>query len=286
MKANKAAQKALINFLNRVYREIREVEAEWGIRVEESDYRPRIEYFHDAVRAFSAAGGKGSEGRDRLSVEMLAYDIGMLRYIQAEPIPTARNKVGKLSPFKDVATGDLPRVNGDLAGLKPDASVKFRLADMYKSYAVLFSALLADAAEHNYLSRIGDSNAEVEDLAEFMQSVKEQGANPQINLDDMAERLVRTPDLMNKIIAAFHSGKLKKRTDAKDAYKKLKDIGQAVDKENKAIEQAHMAYATGQLAIYENSRDVIKKMAIKGFNIVGDFVEDAIAAARRDERGR
>ena len=52
---------------------------------------------------------------------------------------------------------------------------------------------------------------------------------------------------------------------------------------------AHMTYATGQLAIYENSRDTIKKMAVKGFNIVGDFVADAgeeEVGTRHDGRGR
>jgi len=284
MKANKSEQKAMIGLLNRIYREIREVELEWGIRADDFDFRPRIEYFHDAVRAYTSSGGKGSEGRDRLSVEMLAYDISMLRYIQNVPIPTKdKNKI--LSAFTDVAEDSLPRVKNDKTGIRPDASVKNRLADQYKSYSVIFSALLSEAADRNYTSRINDSNAEMEDMAAFLQSIKAQVAGSEIDLETLAHNLVKTPELMNRLIAAFHSGKLRKRSESREALKKLKEIALAIDKENKSIELSHMTFATSQLAIYESSRDVIKKMAIKGFNIVGDFVESAIRDARRTGRG-
>jgi hypothetical protein len=286
MKANKATQRALINMLGRVYREILAVEEEWDIRGDDGDFRARIEYFHDAVRAFSAGGGVGTEGKGRLSVEMLAYDIGMLRYIQASPIPKPKGKNRKLSPMTDVAENTLPRVAGDKAGVKPDAEVRNRLADLYKSYGVLFAALLSEAAERNYKSRIEESNAEVEDMAAFMRGVAAKAKQDlQFDLEGFATGQVTTPDLMNKLLAAFHSGKLKKRMAAAEAHRKLKDIAQGIDKEHKNIEQAHMNYALGQLAVYEGARDVLKKMAFKGFNIVGDFVENAVSEARRGGRG-
>jgi hypothetical protein len=57
------------------------------------------------------------------------------------------------------------------------------------------------------------------------------------------------------------------------------------DKQIKTIEQAHFSFATGQLAIYENAREVVKKMAVSGMNIVGNFVESAVQAARSGGRG-
>jgi hypothetical protein len=281
MKANKAQQRALITLLNRIYREIRSVEEEWDIRVDDSDYRPRIEYFHDAVRALTANGGEGEDGKGRLSVEFLAYDIGMLRYIQTDPLTKPKNRT--LSAYTNVVER-LPREQGDKSGLKPDASVRYRLIDSYKSYAVLFSALLSDAAERNYMSRISDMNAEVEDMAIFMQHVAAKG-DAQIDVEALADAKINTGDLLNKIIAALKSGKLARYMRAKDARRVLKETAQAIDKEHKAIEQAHFTYATGQLAIYEGARDVIKKMAIKGLNIVGDFVETAVQDAKRGDRG-
>jgi hypothetical protein len=283
MKANKSEQKALITLLNRLYREIRDIEEDWDIRIDETEFRPRIEYFHDAVRALTSSGGRGSDIKDRLSVEMLAYDISMLRYIQAEPLPKSP-KNRRLSAMTEIVESSLPRVSGDKAGLKPDASVKYKLADLYKSYGVFFSALLSDAADRNYATRIEDINAEVEDAAAFLHSIQDKG-DAQIDLEAMAEAQVQSGDLMNKIIVAFKSGKLKKRMQAMEAHRKLKEIATAIDKENKTVEMAHMTYATTQLAIYEGARDVIKKMAFKGFNIIGDFVESAITEAQRGGRG-
>jgi len=287
MKANKTEQRALVNLLNRIYREIREIELEWDIRADESDYRPRIEYFHDAVRALTASGGKGSDLKGRLSVEMLAYDIDMLRYIQADPIPKARPH--KLSALTDVAENALPRVRNDKTGIKPDAGVKYRLTDQYKNYSVIFAALLSEPAERNYMSRINECNAELDDLAAFIKSVvatAEGRHTADIDIEALADARIQTADAMNKIVAALHGGKLKKRMNAAEAERRLKEMLQIAGKEAKTIEKAHFTYATGQLAIYESARDVIKKMALKGFNIVGDFVQNAVRDALRGDRGR
>lgn len=283
MKASKTQQTALIGLLNRTYQEIAEVEGQWGIHAADNDYRPRIEYFHDAVRSYSEREGHGIEGHGRLSIEMLAYDIGMLRFIQAEPIPRG-HKPGKLSAETGVAHSTLPRMFGDKTGVKPDASVRNRLADLYKNYAVLFAALLANAADYNYMTRINEGNAQVEDLAALLQSVKEQGA-AEIDLEALMGAEIMTPELINKLFAALRSGTLKKRMGVKEAQQKLKEIEQEVEKEIKAIEQAHMNYATGQLAIYEHAKETVKKMATKGFNIVGAFVESAVREAQRGGRG-
>lgn len=55
----------------------------------------------------------------------------------------------------------------------------------------------------------------------------------------------------------------------------------AADKQIKTVEQAHFAFATAQLAIYENAKEVVKKMAVNGLNIVGNFVENAVREATR-----
>jgi len=218
---------------------------------------------------------------------MLAYDIDMLRYIQADPIPKARPH--KLSALTDVAENALPRVRNDKTGIKPDAGVKYRLTDQYKNYSVIFAALLSEPAERNYMSRINECNAELDDLAAFIKSVvatAEGRHTADIDIEALADARIQTADAMNKIVAALHGGKLKKRMNAAEAERRLKEMLQIAGKEAKTIEKAHFTYATGQLAIYESARDVIKKMALKGFNIVGDFVQNAVRDALRGDRGR
>ena len=72
----------------------------------------------------------------------------------------------------------------------------------------------------------------------------------------------------------------------KDELKKLitflKQHAKGKDKQIAAIETAHMNYALNQLGIFENSKDLLKKMAVQGTNLVGKFVEASIAQARHE----
>ena len=43
-----------------------------------------------------------------------------------------------------------------------------------------------------------------------------------------------------------------------------------------------MNYALAQLGIFEGSKDLLKKMASQGMNLVGKFVENAMAESRKD----
>lgn len=281
MKATKTERQGLITLLTRIYEDIREVESAWDIRAEAPDFRVRIEYFHDAVRALTQSDGNGSEGIDRLSVEMLAYDISMLRYIQSNPLPKVTRSLAKLSPHTEVT---LPRTQNDKAGLKPDARVKSQLSDLYKNYAVFFAALLSEAADYNFMSRMNSHNNEVEEMATLLQAVASKNQQAEIDVATTAENVLGVSDVTDRVAAGVQNGTFKKRMSAKDALRKLKETAQAIDKEGKAIEQAHFTFATGQLSVYEGAKDVIKKMAGKGLNIVGDFVENAVRDAMRGGR--
>jgi hypothetical protein len=47
-----------------------------------------------------------------------------------------------------------------------------------------------------------------------------------------------------------------------------------------------MQYASAQRGLFEDGKDIIKKLAAKGMNLAGRFVEEAMAAARGSDRGR
>lgn len=271
MKANKAEQQALITLLNRIYEEIRTLEEQWDIRVDANDFRPRIEYFHDAVRALTTGGLN-----KRLTVEFLAYDISMLRYIQTNPM--ARNKGAKAtgSPSTNVVVRPAKPY---LSGKAETTAAKQALSDLYKNYAVLFAALLSESADRDYYSRLNEYNSEVEDLSAMEQAVKGK-KNSEINMEELADQIIDDPEQMNKVLIAARKAK-KGRLLASEALRLFKEMMQAADKGIKVIDQAHFTFATGQLAVYENARDVVKKMATQGMNIVGSFVENAVQEASR-----
>ena len=59
----------------------------------------------------------------------------------------------------------------------------------------------------------------------------------------------------------------------------ITQIEKGLNAEQKKLEQSHMSYATGQLAIYEESKETIKRLGQQGLNLAGKFVEQAMSAA-------
>lgn len=230
MKLSAAEQESLAALLSRIYHDILPMEEEYNLRVGEGDFRPRIEYFHDAVRAFTSGASAHREAGGRLTVEWLAYDVGCLRYLIAMPLSSFTPHGATLSPQTALLKADgkpLP------SGPKPDRVAKERLRELYQRYAVLFAAMLKPFADADYHDRIEDLNQEV---------------------------------------AALHAAR--REAAAKEA-----------DREIAGIEKAHLEYAAAQLAIYEESKDMVKKLAAQGMNLVGKFVESSIAETKR-EMGR
>jgi hypothetical protein len=277
MKANKAGEQALITILNGLYEEIHAIERKFAIRMDEGDFRPRIEYFHDAIRALTS----GQTGVKRLSIEFLSYDIAMLRHIQANPLRHTKGAKADLSPGTGLIAANAP--HHDPA--KTPLSVKSQLADMYKSYSVLFAALLSGQADNDYQARIAECNEEVENIAALERDAKKtaQKNDVEIDIEALIHQHVDDPDMARKVFAA--AGAKKKKMQASEAARTLSEMIKNVDRQINAVEQAHFTFATNQLAVYEMARDVVKKMAVGGLNIAGDFVENAVREATRGGRG-
>jgi len=268
---DRAGQQALINILNGIYSEIRFIEEKMNIRVDEGDYRPRIEYFHDAVRTLTS----GNFNDKRLSVEFLSYDISMLRYIQANPLAKPKGSKLNLSPSTAVAT-----VGAQDTTFSGTGSVKSQLMELYKNYSVLFVALLSEAADKDYMTKVNECNEEVENVAVLEREAKDTAKKRDTNIDieELLQAHIDDPALAQKILAGL--GK-KSKMLASDAQKKFSEMMKNSDKQLKSVEQAHFTFVTSQLAVYENAKDVVKKMAVNGLNIVGNFVENAVHEASR-----
>ncbi len=279
MKMSTAEQESIVGLLTRIYIEISEIEAQYQLLAGGGDFRPRIEHFHDAVRAFSA----GTDD-ERLSVELLAYDLSCLRYLVGMPLASFKPDSPDLSPRSDVVVVDDSGLTVKRG--RPDRVVKERISELYQNYAVLFAALLKQNADRDYQDRIDSLNQDVEDLHKLSASIQAMVGDFK-NLPKVMAAIqhLDEDDLRQQLLNFMQQQKYTKKDNLKKLMDFLKGHAGSKDSAIAGIEDAHLNYVMAQLGIYENSKDTLKKMAAQGMNLVGKFVENAIAESRR-EMGR
>jgi hypothetical protein len=273
-------QDAILTLMQGKYEHILPIEAEWGIRFEEGDMRPRIEHFHDAVRALTS-GVDVFDKASRLSVEHLAYDLSHLRQIQARP-------VGQVNRARDKSTGDALvalDARGKAPPRLPPQGVRQELVQHYRDYSVFFAALFAPVADRNFKAREDAIEGNLVDLS-LVEEVVEALASGQMEVSTALREIdhVEQDDLRERIQKLLMSRKLSAR-EKQEAQALVATIGKNLKSERKRVDAAHTSYLTGQLAIYEESRDMIKKLADAGMNLAGKFLETAVRNAGQG-RGR
>lgn len=264
-------QEAILNLMHGKYERILVLEAEWGIRFAEGDMRPRIEHFHDAVRAFTS--GEDIYGKhSRLSVEYLAYDLALLRQIQDRP-------VGSINRATEKSTGNaLMRLVAGAAPTSklPPQGVRSELTQHYKDYTVFFAAIFAPIADRNFKSRQEQGDQQIADVG-LVEDILEQLANGQMDVGTAQAELnhVEMDDLRERIQMLLASKKLTAK-EKQDALAMLGQVEKGLKDEQKRMDDAHTSYVTGQLAVYEDAKDVVKKLASAGLNLAGKFLQNAI----------
>jgi hypothetical protein len=270
-------QAAIIELMHGKYSQILALESEWGIRLHEGDMRPRIEHFHDAVRALTSGSASPYEKNSRLSVENLAYDLAALRQVPQRPVGHINRATEKsLSTAlvkKSEAGASIPKM--------PPQGVRAELTALYRDYTVFFAALFAEAADRNYQSRvdaIDESVADIGLIEEVLQQLISGKMNTQQAMREMMH--VERDDLRERIQAMLAQKKLSAR-EKQEALAMLSQIEKNLDKEKKQVEQSHLSYATGQLAVYEDSKEIVKRMAGAGLNLAGKFLNNAMQAAQK-----
>jgi len=276
MKLSAAELESLVALLTRLYGDIYAIEEEFQLLVGDNDVRPRIEYFHDAVRAFTS----GDTGSNRLSVELLSYDLSCLRYIHSMPLSSFRPHGAVLS----AGTGMVKKDGGLMVKRRrPDRTVREQIIEKYQHYAMLFAALLKPTADRDYHERTDNLNQDVKDLHDLIQQLGKQAQGVD-NLKKIAASVqhLEEDDLREQLQNFLQEQKHTKKDNLKKLAAFLKAHAAKKDKEIAAIDQAHMNYALSQLGIFEESKDMLKKMAAQGMNLVGKFVESSIAQSRRD----
>lgn len=272
---------AVISIMQGQYEQILAIEAPWGIRFREGDMRPRIEYFHDAVRALTSGSDDPYSKHSRLSVEYLAHDIGHLRHIQARPIGNVNRNLGA-SPHQEVIKA------GDHAAASstPDRATRTQLGQLYKDYTVLFVALFAQTAEDNFQVRSDEVDHTVEDIA-LIEDVLNKLVNGDISVQQAEAMLdqIEQDQLRDKLMMMLRSKKIG-IAEKDQMVDQLGMVESQLENEKRQVEQAHMAYATGQLAIYEDAKETIKRLSAQGLNLAGKFVETAMSKGQGQSRGR
>jgi hypothetical protein len=271
-----ADERSLINILLRYWEEITEIEEKHALLVGKGDVRPRIEFFHDAIRAYTSGNGNA---HPRLTVEKLSYDLKLLRYVAATPMASLTQDEHGLSPSTGVVASGPGLVQ---SARKLDRDAKIRLKELYEQYGVLFASLLKITAENDQIDRSEQLNSEVEEINRLINAIEKNATMQQItlliqNLSDEAlkrDLLLLVPQLQGKSAGAMHGliARLRSKTQKNDA----KIAG---------MDKAMHEYSTSQLALYENARDMLKSMAGKGMNLVGAFVESALKGGQKG-RGR
>lgn len=291
-------REALIGILNRAYDEIRTVEAEYSILVSEQDLRPRIEFFHDAVRLLSHDPDAAYEKTGRLSVESLAYDLSCLRHLQDKPLTKLASLAQHHAAFHRSVTPNMGRPPAGTLRLSapnapppsvrtPTPTTRAELADRYKTYTILFAGLFSEPVDRNHMTRTSDLNASVEELAQVERAVKQfsQGQIEDAQLEELVDQLEHE-DLKAQLMALLHERSQKKHEKMNAMAQLLKQSMQTADLEIAIIEKAHMNYLTGQMMLYQDSKDMVKKLAAQGMNLAGQYLDTAMQnSAGRGGRG-
>lgn len=284
---------ALTSIMNQTYDAIRALEMEYGLCIGDTDYRPRIEYFHDAVRILSQQPELMYLPRTRLSVEHLAYDLGCLRYLQERPLarlnhgkpvpkmPSLPSNVMQLAPPQ----GSLTEHVGEQKPLPP--TLRGVLAEHYRSYAVMFAALFAESANTNFQTRVAENDTGVEDIAqvEHMIRMVEQGMAPPEKVEEVI-RTIENPQLRDQLIALLHDKAIKRKEKMNALRMMARQQIHGLDMDSKAMDKAHMSFLTGQMLMFQDAKDLVRKLSSQGLALAGQFLENAVAQAAGRGTGR
>lgn len=269
------SQVAIIDLMSGKYQQILALETEWGIRLTEGDMRPRIEHFHDAVRALTSGSADLYAKHSRLSVEHLAYDLSLLRQVQNKPVGTINRVTEKSAGSELVKMGE-----AGASRLKmPPSAVRADIAALYCGYTVFFAALFAEVADKNYFSRSDVIDESVCDIG-VIEEVLDQLIAGKITAEQAMRELMHVErDDLRERLQAMLSRKGLSAKEKQEARALLGTIEKGLAKEKKDLDAAHMNYRTGQLAVYEDTKDLVQQLAAQGLNLAGKFVDNAMKAA-------
>jgi hypothetical protein len=263
-------QQFLINIIQNKYAEISEIERKFGIFGMEGDFRPRIEHYHDAIRAIGHDVGDGLERNSRLSAENLAHDVEMLRQITARPTVAGRGEQ-HLSTHNELTLASEVGIDNS-----PSSATKRQLTALYRDYTVFFIALMLEKIEDNINARTEENNVLVQDCYRLEQALAglESGAID-INAVIKSAKMLENDGLRHKIMNMLAKGTPTK-DEISSSIATLQNVRRNLATEQKTLNTAGMRFATSHLMVYEGAKDTVKQLMQSGVNIAGKHTESAM----------
>ena len=259
-----------LSLINRAYSEIAQIEAQYHIFGHEGDFRPRIEYYHDAVRALGSEADDGLSKDSRLAIERLAYDVEMLRLIAQRPLSAGRGE--QHFSVSDALVTDA----GEGEGLRPDRRTKGQLSDLYRDYTVYFIALLAEKADNNVQSRKEENGVLITDCKQ-LETLLNQLAGNAIDLACVVRAAgnIEHDGLRRKVLALLNRGK-PNRDELTSASASVKEARTHFEQDQKGLDTQAMRFSSSQLIVYEASKDVLRQLNEQGLNAAGKFTKQSL----------
>ncbi len=264
------ALQGFLTLLHRAYAEIGAIEARYQIFGHEGDFRPRIEYYHDAVRALGSETDDGLGKESRLAIERLAYDVEMLRIITERPLAAGRGD-------QHFSVGDALITEADLHDeLRPDRRTKGRLSELYREYTVYFIALMAEVADNNVQARKEENAVLIADCKQ-LEALLNQLGNNEIDLASVVRvaSTIEHDGLRRKVLALLNRGK-PHRDELTSASASVRDARTYFQADQQALDAGGMRFSSSQLMVYETSRDLIRSLNDQGLNAAGKFMKQSL----------
>lgn len=268
-------QEAIVSLLAGQYEHILPIETQWGIRIVEGDMRPRIEHFHDAVRAFTAGMSRDSKD-SRLSVERIAYDISQLHTIQEKPLGLLNRATEKSPSGALVKTGE--GLMASSQGKTPPTGVRMDIKQHYRSYTVFFTALLCDAADRNYFARCEEMDETIADIG-LIETILQQLASGRLTQQQAQQELSGVAhDALRTRMQGLIAQRKMSAPERVEALDMLAKVEQGVKVQRSALDKSHLQMATTKMAIFHDSKDVVKELMNSGLNVAGKYLASAMQA--------
>jgi hypothetical protein len=263
---------SLLPLINALYERIRALEMEHALFAGATDYRPRIELFHDAIRAL-VAGDSPYETKGRLTLERLEWDINTLRMIQGNPL---MKMAGAQQESASQALTVMPQSAKDARSF--NRAVRTELAENYKNYTVLFVALLAETADMNHQSRIEEQDALLGEIASLNQSL---AGKVSVNLHQLVTQVIHD-DYLAEILKKSLPNTTMPTAQAKQS---LKQMEQKIDAKQEKLELSHINWLSQQRASYEEGKSIVQQTLQMGLNIAGAFLQATLSGKSTSGRG-
>jgi len=163
-----------------------------------------------------------------------------------------------------------------------------RMSEAYEGYAVMYAAALADVVDTHYKELLGTLDSVVADgyqLLKVVEDMERGGGTLEIHQLERMVKEVENGELRQRLQKLLDSLRINRTESSGGAGDLVNEVMEQADREIDELEQAHFSFLSSQLAVYEQSKDVVKSLAGQGLNVAGKFVEAAAALAASRGRG-